>query len=67
MLAKGKLNIIETVISQALIDMGIIHGEVITILKETDKYVRMKDKLRSENEKCVSNSTSCKKRIKSKT
>ena len=67
MLAKGKLNIIENVISQALIDMGISHEEVITILKERDKYVRMKDKLRSENEKCVSNGTSCKKCIKSKT
>ena len=38
MLAKSKLNSIETLISQALIDMEIIHEEFITILKEKDKY-----------------------------
>ena len=51
MLAKSKLNSIETLISRALIDMEISHEEFITILKEKDKYERMKDKLRSENEK----------------
>ena len=66
-LAKNKLNSIETLISQALIDMEISHEEFITILKEKDKYEKMKDNLRSENEKYVSNDTSCKKRIKSKT
>ena len=44
MLAKSKLNIIET-ISQALIDMEIIHEEFITILKEKDKYEKRKDNL----------------------
>ena len=34
MLAKSKLNSIETLISQALIDMDISHEEFITILKE---------------------------------
>ena len=67
MLAKSKLNSIETLISQALIDMEISHEEFITILKERDKYDRMKDNLRSENAKYVSNETSCKKRIQSKT
>ena len=67
MLAKSKLNSIETLISQALIDMEISHEEFITILKERDKYEKMKDNLRSENEKYVSNDTSCKKSIKSKT
>ena len=38
MLAKSKLSSIETLISQALIDMEIIHEEFITILKEKDKY-----------------------------
>ena len=52
MLAKSKLNIIETLISQVLIDMEISHEEFITILKEKDKYEKMKDNLRSENEKC---------------
>ena len=64
MLAKSKLNSIETLISQALIDIEINHGEFITILNERDKYEKMKDNLRSENEKYVSNDTSCKHRIK---
>ena len=50
MLTKSKLNSIAT-ISQALIDMEIIHEEFITILKEKDKYEKIKDNLRSENEK----------------
>ena len=50
MLAKSRLNSIETLISQALIDMDISHEEFITILKEKDKYEKMKDNLRSENE-----------------
>ena len=60
MLAKSKLNSIETLISQALIYMEKSHEEFITILKEKDKYEKMKDNLRSENEKYVSNDTSCK-------
>ena len=51
MFAKSKLNSIETLISQALIDMEISHEEFITILKEKDKYEKMKENLRSENEK----------------
>ena len=51
MLAKSKLNSIETLISQALIDMQISHEEYITILKEKDKYEKMKGNLKSENEK----------------
>ena len=50
MLAKSKLNNIETLISQALIDMDINHEEFVTILKEKDKCEKMKDNLRSENE-----------------
>ena len=49
MLAKSKLNSIDTLISQALIDMDISHEEFITILKEKDKYEMMKDNLRSKN------------------
>ena len=67
MLAKSKLNSIETLISQALIDMEISHEEFITILKEKDKYEKMKDNLRSKNEKYVSKYTSFKQSIKSKT
>ena len=36
---------------QALIDMEISHEEFITILKEKDKYEKMKHNLRRENEK----------------
>ena len=50
MLAKSKLNSIETLISQALIDMDISHEEFVAILKEKDKYEMMKENLRSENE-----------------
>ena len=51
MLAKSKLNSIETLISQALIDMEISHKIFVTILKEKDKYEKMKENLRSEHEK----------------
>ena len=51
MLAKSKLSSIEAFISQALIDMEISHEECITILKVKDKYEKMKDSLRTENEK----------------
>ena len=42
MLAKSKLNSIETLISQALIDMEISHEEFVTILTQKDKYEKMK-------------------------
>ena len=60
MLAKSKLNSIETLMSQALIDMDRSHEKFVTILNEKDKYERMKDNLRSENEKYMSNDISCK-------
>ena len=50
MLAKSKLSSIDTLISQALIDLDISHEEFIRILKEKDKYKRMKENLRSETE-----------------
>ena len=50
MFTKSKLNFIETLISQALIDMDISHEEFATILKEKDKYQKMKENLRSKNE-----------------
>ena len=50
-LAKSKLNSIETLVSQALVDMEISYEEFITILIEKHKYEKMKDNLRSENEK----------------
>ena len=49
MLAKSKLNSIERLISQALIDLDISHEEFITTLKEKDRYEMMKNNLRNEN------------------
>ena len=43
------LNSIDTLISQALINMDISHEEFITILKEKDRYEMMKDNLRNKN------------------
>ena len=51
MLAKSKLNSIETLISQGLTDMEISHEEYIAILKEKDKYEKMNKNFKSENEK----------------
>ena len=51
MLAQSKFNGNETLISQALIDMEISHEEFIAIIKEKDIYEKMKENLRSENEK----------------
>ena len=50
MLAKSKLNSIETLISQALIDLNVSHEEFVTISKEKDKHEKMKENLKSENE-----------------
>ena len=49
MLAKSKLNSIETLVSQARIDMEISHEEFIMILKEKDKYEKMKENVRNVN------------------
>ena len=51
MVVKIKLNSIEILISQALIDMEISHEEFIAIFKEKDKYEKVKENLRSENQK----------------
>ena len=50
MIAKRKLNSIERLISQALIDIDISHEKFIRILKEKDEYEKMKENLKSENE-----------------
>ena len=49
MLAKSKLNSINTLISQALIDMDISHEECITILKEKDRYEMIKENLKNKD------------------
>ena len=50
MLAKSKLNSIESLISQALNDLDVSYEEFIIILNEQDKYERMKYNLETENE-----------------
>ena len=47
MLDKSKLNSIETLISQALIDLEIIsHEEFKTIVNEKEKYEKMKESIK---------------------
>ena len=46
LLVKSKLNIIESLVSQSLIDMEISHEEFITILNEKEKYEKMKEDIR---------------------
>ena len=50
-LAKIKLNSIETLVSQALIDMEISHGEFVAIFKEKDEYEKMKENVGNVSEK----------------
>ena len=46
-LAKNRLNIIETLISQALIDFDISHEEFSKIIYEKNNYEQMKDNIKS--------------------
>ena len=46
MLAKSKLNSIGALISQALIDLEISHTEFKTIIKEKEKYKKIKESIR---------------------
>ena len=49
MLAKNKLNSIETLVFQELIDMEISHKEFLAIVKEKDKYEKLKEKYNVRN------------------
>ena len=51
MWAKSKLDSIETLVSQALIDMEIIHKEFNAIIWEKQKYDRMKENVENVCEK----------------
>ena len=62
MLAKSKLNSIETLTSQILINLEISHEEIKTIVKEKEKHEKMKenitirkssDKLNKEEDKKI--------------
>ena len=52
MLAESKLDSIETLLTQALMDMEISHEEFNSIIREKQKYEMMKDNVRyvSENQ-----------------
>ena len=47
MLAKSKLYSLETLISQALIDLDISHEEFKTVVNEKEKYGQMKECIRN--------------------
>ena len=51
MLAKSKLNSIETLVSQALTDMEISLEEIIAVFKEKDEYQKMKENVRGVSKK----------------
>ena len=51
MLAKSKLNSIEALVSQAMIDMEISHEEFNAIIKEKQKNERMKENVKNASEK----------------
>ena len=47
MLAKSKLNSIEILISQALVDLEITDEEFVKIVKEKEKYEKMRETLKT--------------------
>ena len=51
MLAKSKLNSIETLMSQALIDLDISHEEFIIIINENEKYEAIEENIRNTKSK----------------
>ena len=51
MLAKNKLNSIESLMSQALIDLEISREELQTIVNEKEKYDQMKESIRNKIKK----------------
>ena len=51
MLANSKLDSIETLVSQALIDMETSHKEFNAIIREKQKYERMKEIVKNVNER----------------
>ena len=51
MLANSKLNSLETLMSQALIDQEISHQEFKTIVNEKEKYEQIKESIRNTKTK----------------
>ena len=56
MLAKSKLDSIETLVSQAMIDMEISHKKFNAIIREKQKDERMKENVRNASENMRLNS-----------
>ena len=54
MLAKSKLDSIETLVFQALIDMKLSHEELNAIIREKQKNERMKENMRNFSERSSS-------------
>ena len=50
-MAKSKLDSIETLVSQALIDMESSHEEFNAIIREKEKYERRKENMRNVSER----------------
>ena len=50
MLAKSKLDSIESLMSQALIDLYISHEEFKTIVNKKEKYDQMKESIRNKKD-----------------
>ena len=61
MLTKSKINSIETLVSQALINLDISHEEFATILKEKNKYEKKKENFKNFIENMRLNSVNSKK------
>ena len=47
MLAKSKLHYLETLVSQALVDMEISHEEFNVTIRKKEKYERMKENVKA--------------------
>ena len=47
MLAKSKLHYLETLVSQALLDMEISHEEFNVTIRKKEKYERMKENVKA--------------------
>ena len=64
MLAQSKLNCIETLISQALIDLEITHEDCKTIINERDKYAELKENIKNikSNDELSENSKNIRKK-----
>ena len=51
MVAKSKLDRIQTLVSQALIDIEVSHEEFNAVIREKQKYERTKENVRNASEK----------------